>query len=146
MDETNLTASVIDDLPFPYLRDYDLNLWIDDDNYLRASAYQLCLTEVSDKDENEDSVTTWQMDNNGCADPITLVCVHYDDYNEPDREAIFGDLSDEWDTIVGFLLQPKEWLEKYPNFYALVCEGIQIELMDDFGNIEDYEACQHAIK
>lgn len=146
MDETKLTASLIDDLPFPYSREYDLNLWIDDDGYLRASAYPLCLTEVEETDEDGNKVTTWQTDNNGCADPITLVCLHEDEYLGADRDAIFGDLSDEWNTIAGFFAEADEWTKKYPNFYALVCEAISEELTDEFGTIDYYETCQHALR
>lgn len=135
------TASVIDTMPFPYLDEFDLNLWIDDDNFLRVVAYQLCLTESDELDE--DGNKTYQMDNQGCADPISLMCVHYDDYSYDDREAIFADLTDEWNTVTGFLSDAPAWVEKYPDFYAYVCEAIKEELMDDFGAMESYEACQH---
>lgn len=132
---------MIDDLLFPHLRDYDLNLWIDDDNYLRVSAYQLCLSKSVKLDE--DGQPTWQVDNQGCADPITLVCVHYDDYNEPDREAIFADLGDDWNTATGFLMDEAFWTKKYPDFFRFVKFAIEHDLTDEFGNFLSYEACQH---
>lgn len=132
---------MIDDLPFPYLREYDLNLWVDDDNYLRVSAYQLCLSK-SDK-LDEDGQPTYQMDNRGCNEHISLVCVHYDDYNEPDREAIFADLGDEWNTATGFLMDEAFWTERYPDFFRLVQRNIYTELTDEDDNLVAYEACQH---
>jgi hypothetical protein len=84
------------------------------------------------------------MDNQGCADPISIICVHYDDYNEPDREAIFADLSDEWNTVSGFLNDEPTWTKKYPDFFRLVKFCIEVELTDEAGEFVTYEACQHA--
>ena len=142
MDTKKITASVIDTMPFPYLNEYDLNLWVDDDNYLRVSAYQLCLSQTDELDE--DGQATYQMDNRGCSDHISILCVHYDDYNEPDREAIFADLTDEWDTATGFLSDPEAWTKKYPEFFSLVQRNIYIALTDEDDNFVAYEACQHA--
>jgi hypothetical protein len=142
MDETKITASLIDDLPFPYLREYDLNLWIDDDGFLRASAYALCLEKSENLDE--DGEPTYRPANYACADQISLLCVHEHEYLGSDREAIFADLDDEWDTTSGFLSQPQAWTKKYPDLYQTICDAIREELMDEFGTMDYYEACQHA--
>ena len=132
---------MIDTMPFPYLNEYDLNLWIDDDNYLRASAYELCLSKTDKLDE--EGQPTYQMDNRGCADHISLICLHYDDYEGDDKEAIFADLGDEWDTVSHFLTQERVWAKKYPDFYELVKIAIAQDLTDEDGNLVHYEACQH---
>jgi hypothetical protein len=133
---------VIDTLPFPHLNEYDLNLWIDDDGFLRASAYQLCLERAVKLDE--DGEPTYQPTNYYCGDAITLVCIHQHEYLEPDRDDLYAHLEDEWDTISSFLSDPREWKSDFPNFYELVCEVIKDELLDEFGNPKPYEACQHA--
>ncbi len=141
MDENKVTASLVDDLPFPYSREYDLNIWIDDDGFLRASAYALCLDKSDELDE--DGEQTYQLTNYGCSEHISLFCVHEHEYLGSDRDAIFADVDDEWDTISGFLSQPLVWRKRYPDFYQIVCDAIREELMDEFGNLKYYEACQH---
>lgn len=132
---------MIDTMPFPYLNEYDLNIWIDDDGYLRASAYQLCLDKSIGVDEHGEP--TYQPTNYGCSDAFTLVCIHEHEYIGIDRDELYARLDDEWDTITGFLSDPREWKSDFPEFYELVCDAIKEELMDEFGNLKYYEACQH---
>lgn len=140
---------MIDDLPFPFLRDYDLNLWVDDDQYLRVRAYRLCLSEVKSTDENGEPTTIWQIDNHSCGEAISVLTVHYDDYNEPDRDAIFGDLYEDWIALDEFTGEGGQyWADKYPQFYSLVCEHLRLDLATlSISDIRwyPYEACLHPI-